>query len=113
MRQKSRRSGLHVPFQKDRRSKRLLISFYILRCWHDKRCSFFFVDLKNSRLKNKKRSSYFGLSTPKSIRRMSWSSNSRGLLRTRTGERLDDWLCHVKECRIREFQGFVAGVRSE
>ena len=23
---------------------------------------------------------------------------------------LDDWLCHVKESRIREFQGFVAGV---
>src|ERR1700693_2386569 len=74
--QKSRRSGLHVPFQKDRRNKRLLISFHILLCWHDKQCSFFFVDLKNSRLKNKKRSSYFGLSTPKSIRRMSWSSNS-------------------------------------
>jgi transposase len=32
------------------------------------------------------------------------------MLRTRTGERLDDWLCHVKESRIREFQGFVAGV---
>jgi transposase len=32
------------------------------------------------------------------------------MLRTRTGERLDDWLCHVKESRIREFQGFVTGV---
>jgi transposase len=32
------------------------------------------------------------------------------MLRTRTGERLDAWLCHVKESRIREFQGFVAGV---
>jgi len=32
------------------------------------------------------------------------------MLRTRTGERLDDWLCHVKESRIRELQGFVAGV---
>jgi transposase len=73
--QKSQKSGLHVPFQKDRRSKRLLISFHILQCWHDKQCSFFFVDLKNSRLKNKKRSSSFDLSTPKSIGRMSWSSN--------------------------------------
>jgi transposase len=41
---------------------------------------------------------------------MSWSSNSRGLLRTRTGEQLDEWLCRVKESRIRELQGFVTGV---
>ncbi|MBO0793417.1 MAG: transposase, partial [Ktedonobacteraceae bacterium] len=32
------------------------------------------------------------------------------MLRTRTGEQLDDWLCRVKESRIRELQGFVAGV---
>jgi transposase len=32
------------------------------------------------------------------------------MLRTLTGERLDDWLCHVKDSRIRELQGFVAGV---
>lgn len=32
------------------------------------------------------------------------------MLRTRTGERLDDWLCRVKESRIRELQGFGAGV---
>lgn len=32
------------------------------------------------------------------------------MLRTRTGEHLDDWLCRVKESRIRELQGFVAGV---
>jgi transcriptional regulator with XRE-family HTH domain len=32
------------------------------------------------------------------------------MLRTHTGEQLDNWLCHVKESRIREFQGFVAGV---
>jgi len=32
------------------------------------------------------------------------------ILRTRTGERLDDWLSRVKASRIRELQGFVAGV---
>jgi transposase len=32
------------------------------------------------------------------------------MLRTRTGEQLDAWLCRVKESRIRELQGFVAGV---
>jgi transposase len=32
------------------------------------------------------------------------------MLRTRTGEQLDDWLCRVKESRIRELQGFVTGV---
>ena len=32
------------------------------------------------------------------------------MLRTRTGELLDDWLRQVKESRIRELQGFVTGV---
>ena len=32
------------------------------------------------------------------------------MLRTRTGERLDDWLGRVKASRIRSLQGFVAGV---
>ena len=32
------------------------------------------------------------------------------MLRTRTGELLDDWLRKVKESRIRELQGFVTGV---
>ncbi len=32
------------------------------------------------------------------------------MLRTRTGERLDEWLRKVKDSRIRELQGFVAGV---
>jgi transposase len=32
------------------------------------------------------------------------------MVRMRTGGQLDVWLCHVKESRIREFQGFVAGV---
>jgi transposase len=32
------------------------------------------------------------------------------MLRTRTGERLDDWLGRVKASRIREFQGFVFGI---
>jgi transposase len=32
------------------------------------------------------------------------------MLRTRTGEQLDDWLSSVRASRIREFQGFVAGV---
>ncbi|GHO63938.1 hypothetical protein KSC_028300 [Ktedonobacter sp. SOSP1-52] len=32
------------------------------------------------------------------------------MLRTRTGEQLDDWLCRVKASQIRELQGFVAGV---
>jgi transposase len=32
------------------------------------------------------------------------------MLRTRTGEQLDDWLECVKASQIRELQGFVAGV---
>ena len=32
------------------------------------------------------------------------------MLRTRTGERLDEWLYRVKASRIRELQGFVTGV---
>src|SRR5258708_5988912 len=32
------------------------------------------------------------------------------MLRTRTGEQLNEWLCRVKESRIRELQGFVTGV---
>lgn len=32
------------------------------------------------------------------------------MLRTRTGEQLDDWLCRVRASKIRELQGFVAGV---
>ncbi len=32
------------------------------------------------------------------------------MLHTRTGEQLDDWLCRVKASKIRELQGFVAGV---
>jgi transposase len=32
------------------------------------------------------------------------------MVRMRTGEQLDAWLCQVKESRIREFQGFIAGV---
>jgi transposase len=32
------------------------------------------------------------------------------MLRTRTGEQLDAWLCRVRASKIREFQGFVAGV---
>ena len=32
------------------------------------------------------------------------------MLRTRTGEQLDDWLAHVRTSQIHELQGFVAGV---
>ena len=32
------------------------------------------------------------------------------MVRTRTGELLDDWLCRVKASRIRERPRFVAGV---
>jgi transposase len=32
------------------------------------------------------------------------------MLRTRTGEQLDEWLYRVKVSRIREFQGFASGV---
>lgn len=35
------------------------------------------------------------------------------MLRTRTGERLDDWLCRVRASQIRELQGFVAGVERD
>jgi transposase len=35
------------------------------------------------------------------------------MLRTRTGEQLDDWLGRVKATRIRELQGFVAGVERD
>jgi transposase len=34
----------------------------------------------------------------------------REMLRTRTGEQLDQWLCRVKASQIRELQGFVTGV---
>jgi transposase len=32
------------------------------------------------------------------------------MVRMRTGEHLDAWLCQVNESRIREFQSFIAGV---
>jgi hypothetical protein len=32
------------------------------------------------------------------------------MLRTRTGEQLDDWLGRVKASKIREFHGFVLGI---
>jgi transposase len=35
------------------------------------------------------------------------------MLRTRTGEQLDDWLEKVRASRIREFQGFVAGIERD
>jgi transposase len=35
------------------------------------------------------------------------------MLRTRTGEHLDDWLCRVKASQIRELQGFLAGVKRD
>ena len=35
------------------------------------------------------------------------------LLRTRTGEQLNDWLCRVKASKIREFQGFITGVKRD
>ena len=35
------------------------------------------------------------------------------MLRTRTGEQLDDWLEKVRASKIREFQGFVAGIERD
>jgi transposase len=35
------------------------------------------------------------------------------MLRTRTGEQLNDWLCRVKASKIRELQGFIAGVKRD
>jgi transposase len=35
------------------------------------------------------------------------------MLRTRTGEQLDEWLSRVKASRIRELQGFVTGVMQD
>lgn len=35
------------------------------------------------------------------------------MLRTRTGEKLDDWLSSVRASKIRELQGFVAGVERD
>ncbi len=35
------------------------------------------------------------------------------MLRTRTGEKLDNWLCCVRASKIRELQGFVAGVERD
>ena len=32
------------------------------------------------------------------------------IVRTRTGEQLDEWLCRARESHIHELQGFVAGV---
>jgi len=37
----------------------------------------------------------------------------REMLRTRTGEQLDDWLSRVRTSKIRELQGFVAGVQRD
>jgi transposase len=36
-----------------------------------------------------------------------------GMLRTRTGEQLDDWLAKVRASQIRELQGFVAGIERD
>ena len=35
------------------------------------------------------------------------------MLRTRTGEQLDDWLEKVRASQVRELQGFVAGVERD
>jgi transposase len=35
------------------------------------------------------------------------------MVRTRTGEQLDDWLERVRASKIRELQGFVAGVERD
>ena len=35
------------------------------------------------------------------------------MLRTRTGEQLNDWLCCVKASKIRELQGFLTGVKRD
>ncbi len=35
------------------------------------------------------------------------------MLRTRTGEQLDTWLERVKTSKIRELQGFVAGIERD
>ncbi|MFL5701521.1 MAG: transposase [Ktedonobacteraceae bacterium] len=35
------------------------------------------------------------------------------MLRTRRGEQLDDWLERVRASKIRELQGFVAGVERD
>lgn len=35
------------------------------------------------------------------------------MLRTRTGEKLDDWLGSVRASKIREFQGFVTGIERD
>ena len=35
------------------------------------------------------------------------------MLRTRTGEQLNDWLCRVKASKIRELQGFLTGVNRD
>jgi hypothetical protein len=53
--QKDASSGIGVLFLQNTRSKRLLTSFHVLLCWQDKRCSFFFVGLKNWRPTTKKR----------------------------------------------------------
>jgi transposase len=35
------------------------------------------------------------------------------MLRTRTGEQLDDWICRVQASHIRELQGFVTGIERD
>jgi transposase len=35
------------------------------------------------------------------------------MLRTRTGEQLNEWLCRVKASKIRELQGFITGVKRD
>src|SRR5882724_5689744 len=73
--QKGRRSGLLVACHRGRRNKRELINVHGLLSLHDRRCSFSFVGLKNSQMKNKRRSFSFDLCILKLLKPTRWFSS--------------------------------------
>jgi transposase len=78
---------------------------------HDTLFSFFFVVLlKNFPLKNRKGLLCFGLCTSPVDQAYKLVQQFANMLRTRTGEQLDDWLSSVRASQIRELQGFVLSV---
>jgi hypothetical protein len=102
---------LLVTCQKGERILKLPFSFLALLCLHDTLFSFFFVVLlKNFPLKNRKRLLCFGLCTSPVDQAYKLVQQFANMLRTRTGEQLDDWLSSVRASQIRELQGFVLSV---
>jgi transposase len=86
------------------------ISFDAHLGWHTRRCFFSLARPKNWRLTNKKRWRSSRSLHPEVDQAYELVQQFREMVRTRTGQQLDDWLSRVKKSHIREFQSFVAGV---